>query len=81
MAAKIPTDQIVTSRFASCLQEKVIKLDECMEGTDPEAVLLLLTYMYAPDTITFISSMEVGQLEKAAALADVWAMRPLPGAL
>ncbi len=59
---------------ASCLQEKVLRLDECMEGVDTEAVKLLLAYMYSPDSMAFVTGLDMRQLEKAAVLADVWAM-------
>ena len=65
---------ITTSAVALCLQEKVIKLDECIPGIDPEAVRLLLIYMYASDPMSCISGMDLKQLEAAAVLADVWAM-------
>ncbi len=63
----LPTD-------ASWLQEKVLRLDERMEGIDTEAVKLLLTYMYSPDSTSVITGMDMQQLEKAAVLADIWAM-------
>lgn len=56
------------------LQEKLIKLDECMEGIDAETVQLLLLYMYSSDSMSVISSMSLEQLEAAAVLADIWAM-------
>lgn len=59
---------------ASCLQEKVLRLDECMECVDTEAVQLLLTYMYSPDSTSVITRMDMQQLERAAVLADIWAM-------
>lgn len=56
-------------------QEKVLKLDQCMEDVDAEAVQLLLMYMYSSDSITIISSMSMSQLEKATVLADIWAVQ------
>ena len=56
------------------LQEKVINLNECIEGVDAEAVLLLLTYMYSSDCMSAITGMDLQQLEKAAVLADIWAV-------
>ena len=56
------------------MQDKVINLDECMEGVNTEAVLLLLTYMYSPDSMSVITGMDLQQLEDAAVLADIWAM-------
>ena len=52
----------------------MLRLDECMEGVDTEAVKLLLTYMYSPDSTSVITGMDMQQLEKAAVLADIWAM-------
>ena len=57
------------------VQEKVLKLDQCMEDVDAEAVQLLLMYMYSSDSMTIISSMSMTQLEKAAVLADIWAVQ------
>lgn len=45
-----------------------------MEGIDAEAVTLLLTYMYSPDSMSVITGMDLQQLEKAAVLTDIWAM-------
>ena len=45
-----------------------------MEGVDAEAVMLLLTYMYSPDSMSVITGMNLEQTEKATVLADVWAM-------
>ena len=59
---------------APVLQEKVIRLDECMGGVSAEAVQQLLMYMYSPDPLVLITSLSYEQLESAAVLADIWAM-------
>ncbi|CAL5224366.1 g7041 [Coccomyxa viridis] len=64
---------VLSSCFSAC-KEKVLRLDECMEGVDTEAVKLLLAYMYSPDSMAFVTGLDMRQLEKAAVLADVWAM-------
>ena len=56
------------------MQEKVLRLDECMEGVSAETVQHLMTYMYSHDSLSFISSLSYEHLEKAAVLADIWAM-------
>ena len=56
------------------MQEKVLRLDECMDGVRAETVQHLMTYMYSHDSLSFMSSLSYEHLEKAALLADVWAM-------
>ena len=63
------------------MQEKVLRLDECMDGVRAETVQHLMTYMYSHDSLSFMRSLSYEHLEKAALLADVWAMKPLPGAV
>ena len=52
----------------------MLRLDDCIEGVSPETVQQLLTYMYSHDSLFFISSLSHEHLEKAAVLADIWAM-------
>ena len=52
----------------------MLRLDECMEGVSAETVQHLMTYMYSHDSLFFMSSLSYEHLEKAAVLADIWAM-------
>ena len=52
----------------------MLRLDECMDSVSAETVQHLMTYMYSHDSLSFMSSLSYEHLEKAAVLADIWAM-------